>query len=98
MAEKCAKVCSLKLNFAEALYSYTEGLRESRLIEGNSAQRLKEVLAWEDEGVRDDGVHWCSERRVKKTLQISSKDNRKAQKLNIFYLFNLFYLLLPRCY
>lgn len=78
MAEKCAKVCPLKLNFAKPLYSYAEGSRECRLKEGNSVQRLKEVSAWEDEGVRGDAVHWCSERRVKKTLQISSKDSRKA--------------------
>lgn len=79
MADKYAKVCPLKLNFAKFLCNYTEGLREARLTEGSSAQRLGEVLAREDEGVRGDGVCWCSERRVKKqALQISLKGNRKT--------------------
>lgn len=56
MAGKYAKVCPLKLNFAKSLCNCTEGLREARLTEGSSAQRLGEVLAREDEGVRGDGV------------------------------------------
>jgi len=83
MAGKYAKVCPLKLDFANSLYNYTEGSGEARLTEGNSAQRLEEALSRDHEG--GVGV-CCCESRVKKQ---GTADQFKMEDRNMKFQFIL---------